>query len=226
MRKEWRGKGVGRRLMDFAMSRLGDRCVILDAAQDKYPMYEAKWGFKLKEPVIHKLFYDVSKLASIELSAIQSTNTCISNIDRRNTEDVITYDQSISNNDRQYKDALMQMWMESENSLVKLCAVQLDNIVGYIVVRHNPILCMAIVSADDGNIAEMLLVQASKHLATLKQPTVFMNTPVCNLTAMKTISQAKMESSLHYDFRMVKGNGPDLDWSRVFGYSQTTVNII
>ena len=221
---EWRGKGVGRHLMDLAMGSLGDRGVILDAAKDKPPMYQSKWGFRLEYPEFPKIYYDIRKLSTVDLKQIDDVH--LIHLEKSHLDDLITYDNSIVGNMREYKDALLKMWVDSGDTLVKLCAINHGDIIGYLFLRCSPHGCSVTMNADDGNIAQLLLVEAAKHIKNPPHHTVSLYVPIGNVSQLDHISKAKIIGTDKIDFRMVKGIGPMLDWSKVFGYTQSSVNII
>ena len=53
-----------------------------------------------------------------------------------------------------------------------------------------------------------------------------MYTPEENVDAIQQITQARLKVPEKYDCRMVKGEGPNLDWSKVFGFIRSAVTII
>ena len=81
-------------------------------------------------------------------------------------------------------------------------------------------------NADDVHIAQLLLVEAAKHIKNPPHRTVSLYVPIGNMCQLDHISEAKIIGTDKIDFRMVKGIGPMLDWSKVFGYTSSSVNII
>ena len=99
------------------MASLGDRGVILDAAKDKPPMYQSKWGFRLEYPEFPKIYYDIRKLSTVDLKQIDDVH--LIHFEKSHLDDLITYDNSIVGNMREYKDALLKMWVDSEDTYIR-----------------------------------------------------------------------------------------------------------
>lgn len=202
VRKEFRGKGFGKKIWDYTMEYLGNRNIGLDGVEEQQENYK-KSGFKYA--------YGNIRYQIINKDLPNSDTTYLVNLEQIDFNDVVNYDRKYFPADRK---GFLLNWLNQPNSN-SVFSVSAGKLNGFGVIRK----CfkgykIGPLFADDSSIAESILLKLISY--TGENEFIYLDIPEVNTYALELSKKYKM-TPVFKTARMYTKSLPEIDLNNVFG---------